>query len=101
MGYNGLTLDGKGDTVNDLNIVNFGGAGIDIESSGATITDNLIGIEPGGKSAGPRQSSRYPDLLRPTVHAATIGGTATNAGNTIGFNNAAGISISGAERRAT
>ena len=44
--YDGLTLDGQGDTVNDLNIVNFGVAGIDIESSGATITDNLIGTTP-------------------------------------------------------
>ena len=92
-GYNGLTLDGKGDTVNDLNIVNFGGAGIDIESSGATITDNLIGIKAGGTAAGP---GNQVGILIDGGSAATIGGTATDAANTIGFNTAAGISISGA-----
>ena len=89
--FNGLTLAGKGDTINDLDIVNFGGAGIDIKSSGATITDNLIGTKPGG-TAGP---GNQVGILIDGGSAATIGGTSSGTANTIGFNTGAGISIGG------
>ena len=89
--FNGLTLAGKGDTINDLDIVNFGGAGIDIKSSGATITDNLIGTKTGG-TAGP---GNQVGILIDGGSGATVGGTAANTANTVGFNNVAGISISG------
>ena len=82
---------------NRLEIINFaGGAGIHIESSGDTITDNLIGTDgkPNHQNLGDKQGIFVNGANGGT--GATIGGTPPPACNTIGFNTAAGVSIGGA-----
>ncbi len=95
--FDGLTLGSgsSGSKITGLEVGNFNGAGIRVESAGDTVTDNLIGTDPTGKSAGPgNQVGIFIDGTN-GGSAATIGGTAAGAGNTIGFNAMAGVSISG------
>ena len=103
-GFNGTTgvaaLDGLvlapgslGSTVKGLEIVNFGGAGIRVESSGDTIVDNLIGTDdnPADTALG-NQAGIFIDGASGGGDA-TIGGTsAATDSNIIGFNSSAGIS---------
>jgi hypothetical protein len=53
--FDGLSLGAKSDhsTITGLNIADFGGAGIRVESANDTITDNLIGTDSTGLAAGP------------------------------------------------
>jgi parallel beta-helix repeat protein len=91
----GLTLGAGsgGSTITGLDIANFNGAGIHIESSSDTITDNLIGTNPAGTGVGPgNQIGIFVDGSSNVL----IGGNTANAANTIGFNTAAGVSIGGA-----
>jgi parallel beta-helix repeat protein len=92
--FDGLVLGSGsgGSTIKGLNVSNFNGAGIRIESAGDTIADNLIGTDPGGTAAGP--GNRF-GILVDNAADAVIGGTAAGTANTIGFNTSAGISISG------
>ena len=92
--FDGLILGtgSLGSQITGLNFANFGGAGIDVESNSDTITDNLIETDSTGAIAGP---GNQVGIFIDDASDATIGGTASSAGNTIGFNPAAGISISG------
>jgi len=95
--FDGLTLGvgSHNSTITGLDIANFKGAGIRVESPNDTITDNLIGTDPTGKLAGP---GNQVGILIDGVSggsAATIGGTAASTSNTIGFNAGAGVSIGG------
>ncbi len=95
--FDGLTLGAKSDhsTITGLNIADFGGAGIRVESANDTITDNLIGTDSTGLAAGP---GNQVGIVIDGVNggsAATIGGTVSGTANTIGFNTGAGVSISG------
>ena len=96
--FDGLILGtgSVGSKIAGLDIVNFGGAGIRVESSGDLISDNLLGTDPTGKSAGPGNAIGIFIDGANGGGAATIGRKAASAGNTIGFNAVAGISISGA-----
>jgi parallel beta-helix repeat protein len=92
----GLTLVGAKITITGLEVIDFkDGAGIRIESTGDTITDDLIGTDgnPANQGLG-NQVGIFVDGAN-GGGAATIGGTAAAAANTIGFNSAAGISIGG------
>ena len=95
--FDGLNLGpgSTGSTITGLDIVDFGGAGIHIESSDDTITDNLIGTD--GNAADSTLGDRVGIFVDGADGggAATIGGTTSSSANTIGFNNAAGVSISG------
>ena len=96
--FDGLILGAGslGTQITGLDIVNFGDAGIHVESSGDVISDDMLGTDPTGKSAGPGNGIGIFIDEANGGSAATIGGTASSAGNTIGFNATAGISISGA-----
>ena len=91
------TLDGfvlgagsGGSTVQGLSIVDFGGAGIHVESAGDTIASDYLGVTTTGTGAG----NQY-GVLVDDVGGTTIGGT-TAAADMIGANTSAGVSISGA-----
>ncbi len=91
--FDGLTL-GAGSshsTIAGLDITYFGGAGIRIQSQQDTISGNLLGTDLTGKVAGP---GNLIGVLIDTGGQATIGGTTSASGNTIGFNTSAGVNIS-------
>jgi len=96
--FDGLTLGGGsgGSTITGLNISNFNGAGIHIESSGDTITDNQIGTSTAGAGSGPGNNVGILIDGPNGGSGATIGGTTAADANTIGFNTSAGVSIGGA-----
>ena len=76
--FDGLTLGttSGGSSILGLDIANFNGAGIRVESAGDTVTDNLIGTDPTGKSTGPgNQVGIFIDGTN-GGSAATIGGAA-------------------------
>jgi hypothetical protein len=96
---NGLTGDGlvlasgsQGSTIEGLDIVNFAGAGIHIESGGDTIKGNYLGVSLDGATAGPGNQT---GVMIDNVPNATIGGTTSAASNVIAANTLAGVSISG------
>jgi hypothetical protein len=96
---NGLTGDGlvlagtsQGSTIEGLDIVNFAGAGIHIESAGTTIEGNYLGVALDGTTAGPGNQT---GVLIDSVANTTIGGIAAGERNVIAANKSAGISISG------
>ncbi len=92
----GLTVVGTKSTINDLEIVDFKGAGIRVESTAATITANLIGTD--GTPAANTLGNQVGIWVDGSAGAATavIGGATPALANTIGFNSSAGVSISGA-----
>ena len=93
--FDGLMLgpNSSGSEITGLDIVNFGGAGIHVESSHDTITGNLLGTDSTGTTAGP---GNQVGIFIDGGSNNTIGGTMGGATNTIGFNTVAGVSISGA-----
>ena len=81
-------------TIKGLDVEGFaaaGGVGILIDSNDNTIVDNWIGTDDAGNNLGNGDGV----VIEGTASGNTIGGTAAGAGNTIGFNANAGISISG------
>jgi hypothetical protein len=119
--YDGLTLAvGSGTSaIEGLTILDFGGNGIVIQSSNDTIggtaagAGNVIGLNTSagilitsgnssttvqgnqiGTSNSTQQSNGFGVQIL-NASSNTIGGTATGAANTIGFNNVAGVSVSG------
>ena len=90
------TTGSNGSTIEGLDIVNSGGAGIIVESRGDTIVNDVLGINLSGTTAssgaplGPETSGVAID----GGADATIGGT-TGLGNIIGANSSAGVSITG------
>ncbi len=96
-GSDGLILGpgSDGSTITGLEIVEFSGAGIHVESSGDTIIDNWIGTDDTTEdNTLGDQVGIFVDGTNGGV-AAMIGGTASGAANIIGFNQSAGVSISG------
>ncbi len=95
--FDGLILGAGsgGSVITGLTIANFNGAGIHIESSNDSITDNQVGTDPAGTGAGP---GNYVGILVNAANGGTgvrIGGTTAAAANTIGFNDTAGVQIIG------
>ena len=95
----GLTGDGlllgagsTGSTIQALDIVDFAGAGIHIQSNQDLIIGNLLGVGPSGTTAGPANVS---GVWVNASSSNTIGGLTVGAPNSIGFNTTAGVSISG------
>ncbi len=86
----------QGSTIEGLDIVAFAGNAIRVESKGDTIADDRIGTDVTGTKSGPGNSV---GILIDGVNGgqkATIGGTTAADADAIGFNYAAGVSISGA-----
>ncbi|MGP0066722.1 MAG: right-handed parallel beta-helix repeat-containing protein [Isosphaeraceae bacterium] len=96
---NGLPDDGLilgpnsgGSTIEGLDIADFGGAGIHIESSGDLVSGNIIGTDP---TETVRGEGNVVGMLIDDVSGNTIGGTTSAAANVLAFNTTAGVSISG------
>ena len=83
-----LATGSDGSRIRGLDIVDFGGAGLDIESGNNTIQSNDIGVLPDGVNAGANDRGILIDSSDNT-----IGGTAAGAGNVIAFNTVAGIDV--------
>ncbi len=81
----------QGSTIKGLDIVDFGMAGIHVETDFDTITDNTIGANSTGTAAGP---GNHVGIWVDNSVGITIGGLTAGSGNAINFNTAAGISIS-------
>ena len=87
-----LAPGSDGSTIKGLELEGFtGGDGILIDSPDNTVTDNLIGTDVAGDNLG--------NLVGVAIEGGgignTIGGSTSGAGNTIGCNAAAAVSISG------
>jgi hypothetical protein len=89
---NGLTLaaGSSGSTIQGLVINDFAGYGIDIESTNDRVIGNEIGTNPDGDTA----MSNGTGGVYVNGSGATIGGTATGAGNVIAFNHGPGVATS-------
>jgi hypothetical protein len=92
--FDGLIL-GPGSTnsmIKGLDVANFQGAGIHVESSGVTISTNFVGTDISGMISKP---GNQVGILLDNAATAVVGGTSSAAANTIGFNGTAGIQIIG------
>ena len=88
---NGLTITGGGSTISGLNIVNFSGAGISLQTGGGnTIQDVRIGT-----TGGSRPSANTGDGILIDSSNNVIGGLTTATANIITSNGGNGISIVG------
>ena len=96
-----LASGSDGSTIQGLDIVNFAGAGIRVESKSDTIVDNRIGTNAAGTGAGPGNSVGILIDGANGGQGATIGGTTPTAANIIGFNYSAGVSIGGSVNTGT
>jgi parallel beta-helix repeat protein len=92
-----LFTGSNGSTIQGLDIVDFGFAGIHLESSGDTVLGCDLGTDPTGTFAGPGDGE---GLFIDQSSNDTIGGAFAAAGNTIGFNTAVGVSITGSANNA-
>ncbi len=92
--FDGLILGpgSVGSKVQALDVANFA-AGVHVESANVSILGNFVGTDLTGKAAGP---GNVVGILLDDASAVTVGGTTSGTGNTIGFNSAAGVQISGA-----
>ena len=90
--FNGLTLGAgsNGSTIEGLDIADFAGAGISIQSSNDVISGNFLGTDLTGLAAGPGNTSGV-SIIKGSNN--TIGGTASGAANTIGFNTQNGVAV--------
>ena len=91
----GLELTAGGSTIKGLEIVDFAGAGIDVESSDDLIVNNLIGTD--GTAADNTLGNQVGIFVDGSNGGtgATIGGMTSGSANIIGFNTSAGVSIGG------
>ena len=89
--FDGLTLGSgsSGSTITGLDIANFGGTGLVIQSSDNLITNDAIGINLTGTAAGPGNANGI--SIRGSGN--TIGGTTAGASNTIAFNTGTGVDV--------
>jgi titin len=89
---NGLTITAGSSTVKGLDIINFSGNGIELDTNGSNIIfNNWIGITTAGSAAANQGNGVY-------VHGSannTIGGTAANAFNVVSGNGNDGILLDG------
>jgi len=81
-----------GSAIIGLDIYNFGGSGIHIQTTGNMITDNFLGTDVNGTAAGPGNNQGV--LIDTNASGNTIGGTGAGAGNVISGNSVDGIDIS-------
>jgi len=91
-GFDGLELSGGNTTVRGLAIANFGGNGIKIDGgSGYLITNNYIGVLPGGDAAG-----NDGDGIKVVAGSSIqIGGTLPGQGNVLSGNGGYGFEVGG------
>jgi parallel beta-helix repeat protein len=90
----GLTLDASNSTVKGLAIDDFGGSGVAVHAgSGDLITDDFLGITPGGKAAG---NGGDGVLFNNGSSDNTVGGTTFGEGNVISANQAHGVHFANA-----
>src|SRR5262249_28487303 len=94
LSFDGLTLVSKssGSQIIGLDLANFKGNAINVQTDGNLITGNMIGTDPSGTAAGPGNTV---GILLSNSSNDTIGGTTSAAANIIGFNTTAGIQITG------
>src|SRR5208283_4730932 len=90
--FDGLILGAGsgGSTITGLNIANFHGSGIDVQSNGNTITADLIGTDTTGMAAGPGNQTG----ILVSASNNSIGGTTAGAANIIGFNTGDAVDVS-------
>ncbi len=81
-----LTTGSDDSTIKGLDIVDFAGPGIEIQTSDNTLQSNYLGVDATGTKAGP--GNQVGVLIGGSNN--TIGGTSSGAGNTIAFNTNAG-----------
>ena len=87
-----LVAGSDGSTVEGLDIYNFNGAGIHIQSNSDIVQGNYLGTDVTGTTAGPGNSV---GILIDNTSGNTIGGTGAGAGNVISGNSVDGIEIFG------
>ena len=89
--FDGLTLglNSDGSTITGLNIADFKGNGINVQSGSNTISDDLIGTDPTGLVAGPGNATG----ILVTGSNNVIGGTTAGAANTIAYNAGAAVTV--------
>src|SRR5208283_5662227 len=90
--FDGLILGAGsgGSTITGLNIANFHGSGINVQSNGNTITGDLIGTDTTGMAAGPGNQTG----ILVSASNNSIGGTTAGAANIIGFNTGDAVDVS-------
>ena len=91
-GFDGLQLGGGAisSTIEGLDIVNYGDAGIELVGDAELIVGNYIGVGPSGSAPGP--GNHFGVLVNGGGN--TIGGTTAAAANVIGFSNSSfGVGI--------
>ncbi len=81
-----------GSVIKGLDIVDFGGSAIHVESSNDLVISDILGADPTGTVAGPGNGL---GVLVDGVSGATIGGTAAGAANVIAYNTGDGVKVSG------
>src|SRR5262249_10565320 len=91
---NGLVLRGAGSVVRGLDIVNFRGSGVVVQTSGCVVAGCFIGVDGGSAPAG---NLGHGVLV--TGAGNRIGGTPAADLNVISSNGGAGIAIGGAGAR--
>jgi hypothetical protein len=85
-----LTNQSFGSTIKGLDIADFGGAAIHVQTANNLIVGNFLGTDPTGTSAGPGDSQ---GVWIDGAPGNTIGGTAASAANVIGFNQGLGWGV--------
>jgi hypothetical protein len=91
-GANGLTVSGGSSTVKGLDIINFSGNGIQLDTNG---NDQVLSCEIGLTTAGVAAANGQNGIFIDGTAGNTVGGAATGAGNVISGNNGDGILIDG------
>ncbi len=90
---NGLTISGGSSTVKGLDIINFSGNGIQLDTNGGDqVLSSYIGITTAGMAAGNSGNGIFID----DTAGNTIGGATVRAGNVLSGNGGNGILIEGA-----
>ncbi len=97
---NGVTGDGlqlitgsAKSTIKGLDIVDFVGVGIEIQSNNNSVQSNYLGINPAGTAAGPGNTV---GVQIDNAASNTIGGSSGGAGNVIAYNSSDGVVVNGA-----
>ena len=84
-----LAIGSDGSTIDGLDIADFGGVGINIQTNSNVIHSNFVGTGLSGSAAGP--GNQVGILVSGSNN--TIGGTVLGAANTIAFNTGAGVTV--------
>ncbi len=92
LGTGSLGATSAGSVIKGLDIVDFGGSAIHVESSNDLVISDILGADPTGTVAGPGNGI---GVWVDGVSGATIGGTAAGAANVIAYNTGDGVKVSG------